>query len=392
MNTTDTSLASLSIANSTVTGSTIDITDSGSLDIILAGISFSSIESGPAFSYVGVAYVPLIDCTFTNCSNAVYYATALVDPADGDPPIGEGLDIEGSMFSDCAFVISTQDAPFTLRDSSFTNSGPLWLYYTTNKGTALPGLISGCTFEGLTSFTAEYPAPVIVSGFFNLNVTESVFSSNSGTKGCGLYVVRASLVTVEDSLFQFNAGYAGIAFYSEIASEVYNTTFSENQGHIFMYGGDLTLTNCVLEGSSQTGLKFNAASSRCHLLVDNCKFTNNTGLSGAAISASCFPDTGSGDATVTDSLFLMNTAAVSGGAIYTEYIDFDISDSSFLLNSAGGTAGAIGCEWAALHLSGDLAAGNTASKCPFASSDHCRNTATDITCGPEQEGCSECDV
>lgn len=172
----------------------------------------------------------------------------------------------------------------------------------------------------------------------NVEISNSNFNDNTAGEGAGVYVADGAKLTAEGTTFKHN-----------VASEY-------DGGAIYTDGGEIALTNCVLDSNDVTKLEAAAsenkggaaiyANNAVVTLTDtdvvnngrNLNRTNNDMANGVLNLLNS-------DTTIVGGLFQNNTG-IYGGAIYAEGGKIKVSKSSFVANNAysGG----------AIQLEGDI--------------------------------------
>ena len=225
-------------------------------------------------------------------------------------------------------AVYSENNPTTIVDSHFEQNsgsvgGAVWIYYV------------GATIihSDFISNTADLGGGGVA--MINGSINDSRFESNVVTgQGGGLYAMGTTLVT--NTEFISNAAHTngGGAYFGNV--ELYNSRFERNTsvegggGGFFGFGVLISNTELI---SNQAGCNSQAgggggASAYNEVIVVNSRFENNVavnGCNGGGLDAN-------GALTVTDSIFISNTAVQSGGGVYANIAS--ITNSRFEGNTA----------------------------------------------------------
>lgn len=216
-------------------------------------------------------------------------------------------------------------------------------------------------------------------------ITGTTFTNNKANANGGVICHHSgTLLTVDQSIFENNAGNQGGVIWADKTFTVSNSTFKSNTGSgvggaIHNSGANMELTNTTFESNSASGNGGAISNHGATPTITNCKFIKNisAGEGGAIYSGSdafltiiggdkdmaIFRENestmtwaqnnsvkgggaiclGSGGLSITGYLFDQNKAAYSGGAIYITDNDVDdnssIVDTNFTGNRANGNNG-----------------------------------------------------
>jgi hypothetical protein len=203
------------------------------------------------------------------------------------------------------------------------------------------GLQTGLTIEGANN------TPATVSGGFTSGIFFVVGFSSGGLGGGSPYVTLQNLDLIDG---------AGVAVWEESANlTVNNCTFSGNTNvGVARYGGAI-----LAQGGTLT--------------VNNCAFSGNTALAGGAIAAIQYHTalfTNNPVVSINNSTFSANTATGGGGAIYDDsgpsytkkVQQMVVSGCSFSGNSAATVGGAVWVYLGQATISSSSFVNNSASQ------------------------------
>lgn len=299
--------------------------------------------------YCEYANVIIQSCKFTdneageNGGAATFYYCSLGTIEDSDFALNRATNTNGNAggveFSACNMTV--YDCKFTENSGYF--GGSIWTW------NSIYLAVIGCEFS---ENTAQY-GPGLYGGGGRTYLFDSSFSQNkAGDSGGGVYCDDAMAFMMQDCSFDQNsADLSGgaLALSNSYATEdiVNNCTFTNNTGHL---GGAIYcsgsshgfISNCTIDKNSATGkgggVYFytlseyrlsNCTISNCsadeqgggvyihqygHPLIFDTTFQYNSSLDGGAIFSNCTP----WSAEVFNCLFLANSAASNGGAIFTQ--------------------------------------------------------------------------
>ncbi|MBR5414920.1 MAG: right-handed parallel beta-helix repeat-containing protein [Thermoguttaceae bacterium] len=305
----------------------------------------------------------------------------------------DGLVIDGDdriVFDNKTFIIFTQtgSADVTFKGLTFSNISPSGhgTAYSCTVGFSSAPLSKTVTFEecaftgntnsGSTSAIAAIGINAYVknstftgniggyaaiwTGFGNLTVEGSTFTSNTGPNGGGgaIYAqtwgTNTYKVTVIDSTFENNSGLGSGAIYTTasetvISGSTFTGNVSSNDGGAISTNehaaNKITVTDSTF--TNNRGGKGGAIFTQLtDVTITDSEFTGNTATSGfgGAVSAVRINDT-----TPTISIdgceFTSNSAATSGGAVYSELQNTNISDSTFTGNHASEGGAVYASHW-----------------------------------------------
>jgi hypothetical protein len=194
----------------------------------------------------------------------------------------------------------------------------------------------------------------------NLTITRSAITGNTATGtfigGAGISVNETGTVTIGDSTISTNTGPldgGGILFWGHAPAGVTlsndviagNSSTQGNGGGVAVnVNTTLTVTGCTITGNS-AALSGGGISDTGNgaLTISNSLLAANSAKGTTAGLGGALYDTGAGSTvTVTNSLFLNDSAAISGGGIYLTQDGLSITASQFSGDSAtAGSAGAV---------------------------------------------------
>lgn len=189
---------------------------------------------------------------------------------------------------------------------------------------------------------------IFMIGEGNFYLSNCVLENNFGILGAALFA-KASILTIENTTFQFNSASkhgAGIYNYFS-AMSVTNCTFTQNDainygGGIYNYDGAGTnIDNCVFEWNSGTrgGGVYNYIA---NFAITDSYFANNIAdIAGAGVYNNKSP------IAINNCLFAANSAALNGGGILNNDSDPIITNCTFNGNTAY-RGGAISNWWGAV--------------------------------------------
>lgn len=158
----------------------------------------------------------------------------------------------------------------------------------------------------------------------NVEITNSIFKGNEATLiGGALWLLPNSTFKITNCTFERNVarGAPAIALFANSTLDLRNSIFKENNSTLFNTGAIYTYTGATLT-------------------ITSCSFVRNVALEKGAGAAILFGPANIVD--IKDSIFLNNSAAQNGGAIFVSVgSSVAISGSVFGGNVAGNSGGAI---------------------------------------------------
>ena len=292
-----------------------------------------------------------------------------------DTYIGGSSSSNAVSYSDILFLSTTNGLSITLKNIKFQNCGGNTLMKFAGNGNYI---IDNCTFENITATSTKqvvvhlnYGYCEIINSTFekcstsygtlsnyhetNVNnvhmvVRNSTFKNNYANVEPGV-INNCGHLTVYDSTFEDNSAamWAGaIHTHTNANTTVIRSVFKDNlagwNGGALCTYSYLRVVNSTFVGNNATTTRGGGAifgfyqGSAPYIIVENCDFVNNTGISGnggAIIVAS-------GTLIVDDSRFVNNKAtATNGGAIASGSSTTTINNCNFTNNYANGKGGAI---------------------------------------------------
>ena len=292
-----------------------------------------------------------------------------------DTYIGGSSSSNAVSYSDILFLSTTNGLSITLKNIKFQNCGGNTLMKFAGNGNYI---IDNCTFENITATSTKqvvvhlnYGYCEIINSTFekcstsygtlsnyhesNVNnvhmvVRNSTFKNNYANVEPGV-INNCGHLTVYDSTFEDNSAamWAGaIHTHTNANTTVIRSVFKDNlagwNGGALCTYSYLRVVNSTFVGNNATTNRGGGAifgfyqGSAPYIIVENCDFVNNTGISGnggAIIVAS-------GTLIVDDSRFVNNKAtATNGGAIASGSSTTTINNCNFTNNYANGKGGAI---------------------------------------------------
>ena len=292
-----------------------------------------------------------------------------------DTYIGGSSSSNAVSYNDILFLSTTNGLSITLKNIKFQNCGGNTLMKFAGNGNYI---IDNCTFENITATSTKqvvvhlnYGYCEIINSTFekcstsygtlsnyhetNVNnvhmvVRNSTFKNNYANVEPGV-INNCGHLTVYDSTFEDNSAamWAGaIHTHTNANTTVIRSVFKDNlagwNGGALCTYSYLRVVNSTFVGNNATTNRGGGAifgfyqGSAPYIIVENCDFVNNTGISGnggAIIVAS-------GTLIVDDSRFVNNKAtATNGGAIASGSSTTTINNCNFTNNYANGKGGAI---------------------------------------------------
>ena len=314
-------------------------------DTVFADLTFSD---GWVVGYGGLVLIDgAVGAGFENCvfrdGSATFGGAVATTNMD--------LSAATASFTECRFLSSFHAERWTpaLIDCEFEG-----IYARTTLENPIAGEISGCTFTNVQSAT-DGGALHVTGGAGTLAFVDCDFTGctapDEDGRGGAVYTADASTVSFTGCAFSDNgAGDDGGDIASDNADDtpvlvLDDCTFEtagvipeSHGGSIYVYHGVLTGTACSWSdyGESNTRIAGGVVyMAYCEATFDDCRFENNTGNMGGAIS------TYRGTLALIDCLFLGNTARSIAGAIELKSTDADIERTDFIGNVSGVSGGAV---------------------------------------------------
>lgn len=269
-------------------------------------------------------------------------------------------------------VVSITNVDFINVDGAASQAGDngpaICLVENSTYGSTI-GTISGCTFDGIMTYSTGYIGGAIYLGGSNTSIVtieNSTFNGNMAGHGGAIYVASGGNIdSITNCVFTNNVAYkstygdGGAIYYAasdagthelEVANSVFENNSAVSQGgaiHVtnngqgwYSTGTDLTVKNSEFTGNTALGGGAIYTNSYCSLVVENSTFTGNSSTSSnTAYHGGAIYIGTNNTASISDSLFVSNSANYYGGAIYMSSA-LSLTDTSFYGNSAV-TGGAI---------------------------------------------------
>lgn len=230
--------------------------------------------------------------------------------------------------------------------------------------------IYNCTFANNTStrvsnlawdsYKCGMGSAICVRIGSNLSISDSKFLKNKAFLATILLItyddviVRLSTIKVNNTLFENNTSTnRGVIYLDELGKgEFLNSIFRNN--HITHSGGVLEIDTAV------------------YSLVENCRFEDNSAVTGGAINIKVFDSGYLSHAIVKDCVFMRNKASSYGGAVSSRYGVTEISNCKFYFNDAATYGGAVYSKYGSIKISDSKFGDNSANDggAVYISSDH----------------------
>lgn len=230
--------------------------------------------------------------------------------------------------------------------------------------------IHNCTFVNNTStrvsnlewdsYKCGMGSAICVHIGSNLRIYDSKFLKNKAFLATILLITyddviaKLSTIMVNNTLFENNTSTnRGVIYLDELGKgEFLNSVFKNN--HITHSGGVLEIDTAV------------------YSLVENCRFEDNSAVTGGAINIKVFDVNYLSNAIVRDCVFMRNNASSYGGAISSRYGVTEVSNCKFYFNNAATNGGAIYSKYGSIKVSDSKFGDNSANDggAIYISSDH----------------------
>ncbi|WP_405264734.1 hypothetical protein [Methanobrevibacter sp.] len=219
--------------------------------------------------------------------------------------------------------------------------------------------IYNCTFANNTStrvsnlawdsYKCGMGSAICVRIGSNLRISDSKFLRNNAFLATILLVtyndvtVNLSTIMVNNTLFENNTSTnRGVIYLDELGrGEFLNSVFRNN--HITHSGGVLEIDTAE------------------YSLVENCRFEDNSAVTGGAINIKVFDTNYLSNAIVRNCVFMRNKASSYGGAIASKYGVTEISNCKFYFNDAATYGGAIYSKYGSIKISDSSFGDNSAN-------------------------------
>jgi predicted outer membrane repeat protein len=338
----------------------------------------------------GVGTTSLLRVTFSQNSNASgfgggmlsYGTTRLVDSTftgntswndGGGAWVGGPLTLIGGLFQGNSTVLNESNGGggglmsyhrAEIESTQFiSNTTPDWGggAYIYNPFTQNGSEFTNVTFTGNQAVTGGGGG---MFSWFTTTLTAPTFTDNyAGWRGGGLYASYSGNYkpTLNGGLFQQNSATGGGGLFSEAditlsSVDFYTNTARNGNGGGIWTGRSATVSdayityNVVITGGNSGGIDTAA-----DLILTNSTLFNNRNLYGSGGGSGA-----GGNATVSNSHYISNTARLDGGGLLA-YGTAQVTDSSFLNNKSGNVGGGIATNHARIDASqveGNTATGN----------------------------------
>lgn len=183
----------------------------------------------------------------------------------------------------------------------------------------------------------------------NLRISNSKFLKNRAFLATILLIsyddvtYKLSNITVDNTLFENNTSTnRGVIYLDELGrGEFLNSVFRNN--NIIHSGGVLEIDTAI------------------YSLVKNCRFEDNSAVTGGAINVKVFDVNYRSNAIIKDCVFLRNKASSYGGAIASKYGITEISNCEFHFNEAAENGGAVYSRLGSMKISNSRFSDNEAN-------------------------------
>ena len=323
-----------------------------------------------------------------------------------------GAYIDGGKLSRCLFIDS--NCSVVLKNMTFKNG------YSKNSGGAVflnensNLTLYDCVFDNNYVYNSDGGALNAQVGT-NVEINNCIFANNTSTRvsnlawddykcgmGSAICVHIDSNLRINNSKFYKNRAFLAtilLISYDDVITKlstilVNNTLFenntSTNRGVIYLdelgkgeFLNSIFKNNTIIHSGGV--LEIDTA---LYSLVKNCRFEDNSAVTGGAINIKVFDTRYLSNAKVEDCVFIRNKASSYGGAISSKYGVTEVSNCKFYYNNAATDGGAIYSKFGSIKISDSKFSDNSANKggAIFINSEHssvvnsgfARNAAADL--------------
>jgi CSLREA domain-containing protein len=173
-----------------------------------------------------------------------------------------------------------------------------------------------------------------VTGTISLTSGQLLLTKNMTITGPGANLLEVTRGSANDArIFELDSGNVSISGLALTNGFAGGGLFNSDGGAIILFGGNLTISNCLISGNTAQFQGGAIAVINGNLTVSNCTFSGNATSDIVGSGGAIFYES-SGALTITNSTFSGNTSTNEGGAIDNSGT-LTVSDSSFTSNFAG---------------------------------------------------------
>ncbi len=173
-----------------------------------------------------------------------------------------------------------------------------------------------------------------VTGTISLTSGQLLLTKNMTITGPGANLLEVTRGSANDArIFELDSGNVSISGLALTNGFAGGGLFNSDGGAIILFGGNLTISNCLISGNTAQFQGGAIAVINGNLTVSNCTFSGNATSDIVGSGGAIFYES-TGALTITNSTFSGNTSTNEGGAIDNNGT-LTVSDSSFTSNFAG---------------------------------------------------------